>query len=327
MAKTIKFNLICDGEPIRTIEDLQNNFSIEDVLEYYNNRLLHRWLKIRGFTDELEKVSKITSSDEEEIIKELIKLFNVESDENEIEESISIWKHVKESQKLREKYKIEKNSQIENIITYKEGYERLVRGILLNPDNITKIKKNIANIMINYELLFKLNYRELFYVLKDQSALAIMCLLMNEKSRPYYIQPKGKTMSSRISSDPFSIPDKVVFDKTRSEMYKLIRKMIADEAFKNKLGDNLIQRSVTSLEKDKWQNIEPGGKKYMLISIGCGDNVRPVGKNSKVYSSIEIENQFIILDGIDYRVPSSWSKSSSFYAHSSNYRQVTYMEV
>lgn len=30
MAKTIKFNLICDNTPVRTIEDLQNNFSIED---------------------------------------------------------------------------------------------------------------------------------------------------------------------------------------------------------------------------------------------------------------------------------------------------------
>lgn len=37
MAKTIKFNLICDNTPVRTIEDLQNNFSIEDVLDYYRN--------------------------------------------------------------------------------------------------------------------------------------------------------------------------------------------------------------------------------------------------------------------------------------------------
>lgn len=36
MAKTIKFNLICDGFPVRTLEDLQNHFSVEDVLTYYN---------------------------------------------------------------------------------------------------------------------------------------------------------------------------------------------------------------------------------------------------------------------------------------------------
>lgn len=46
MAKTIKFNLICDNKPIRTIDDLQNNFLIEDVMEYYDNGLLDRWLEV-----------------------------------------------------------------------------------------------------------------------------------------------------------------------------------------------------------------------------------------------------------------------------------------
>ena len=58
MAKTIKFNLICDNTPVRTIEDLQNNFSIEDVLDYYRNGLLCRWLKVRGYEEELKKVEK-----------------------------------------------------------------------------------------------------------------------------------------------------------------------------------------------------------------------------------------------------------------------------
>ena len=31
MAKTIKFNLICDNKPIRTIEDLQNNYSVQRI--------------------------------------------------------------------------------------------------------------------------------------------------------------------------------------------------------------------------------------------------------------------------------------------------------
>lgn len=54
MAKTIKFNLICDNTPVRTIEDLQNNFSIEDVLDYYRNGLLCRWLKVRGYDEEVD---------------------------------------------------------------------------------------------------------------------------------------------------------------------------------------------------------------------------------------------------------------------------------
>ena len=88
MAKTIKFNLICDDKPVRTIEDLKNNFSIEDVLAYYNNKLLHRWLEVRGYSDELEKVNAITAEKHIEVIKELIKIFNVICDDKKIEESV-----------------------------------------------------------------------------------------------------------------------------------------------------------------------------------------------------------------------------------------------
>ena len=35
MAKTIKFNLKLNGNSIRTIEDLKENFVLEEVLKYY----------------------------------------------------------------------------------------------------------------------------------------------------------------------------------------------------------------------------------------------------------------------------------------------------
>lgn len=44
MAKTIKFNLICDGYLARTIEDLQDHFSVEDLLDYYEKGLLAKRL-------------------------------------------------------------------------------------------------------------------------------------------------------------------------------------------------------------------------------------------------------------------------------------------
>ena len=93
MAKTIKFNLICDNTPVRTIEDLQNNFSIEDVLDYYRNGLLCRWLKVRGYEEELKKVEEIRSEDSMGIIKELIRIFEIPCDPAEVEKSIYILKY------------------------------------------------------------------------------------------------------------------------------------------------------------------------------------------------------------------------------------------
>ena len=43
-------------KPVRTIEDLRENFSIEDILDVYNNRLLHRWFAVRGYSEVLEQL-------------------------------------------------------------------------------------------------------------------------------------------------------------------------------------------------------------------------------------------------------------------------------
>ncbi|MGN0223196.1 MAG: hypothetical protein ACI4AM_04120, partial [Muribaculaceae bacterium] len=63
MAKTLKFNLKIDKDiQVRTLEDLRNNFVLEDILEYYKSKKLHKWLRARGFEKELKEVDKITGT-------------------------------------------------------------------------------------------------------------------------------------------------------------------------------------------------------------------------------------------------------------------------
>lgn len=104
MAKTIKFNLICDGKPVRTVEDLQNNFVIEDVLAYYNSKLLHRWLNVRGYHDYLEAVENIQNSDPLAIVQNLIKIFAIETDEARIRESIYMMQFQKDREQTLRTY-------------------------------------------------------------------------------------------------------------------------------------------------------------------------------------------------------------------------------
>ena len=101
MAKTIKFNLICDDKPVRTIEDLQENFSIEDVLKYYQNGLLLRWLEVRGYEAEYKKVSEIREIEALEIVKELIKIFDIEANSPKI---ISLLKRIAENNLYNDEY-------------------------------------------------------------------------------------------------------------------------------------------------------------------------------------------------------------------------------
>lgn len=305
MAKTIKFNLICDDKPVRTIEDLQNNFSIEDVLEYYNNKLLHRWLEVRGYSDELEKISGITSEKPLQIIKELIIVFNVASNEKKIEEAVYMLEYLDERKKLCDIYSKNEFKTKSVIDDYQTGYKQLVDGILGNPEDVAQIKANIAEMVTNYKWVLDLNHRELFWTLKDKSVLALMCLLMNEKSREYYVPIESKTEDGVVTKDIDTNADK-------KNIFEAISMLIKTSDFSTKLGDNLI--TFAGITDGYWKDLEPKGKKFMIISMEAGDFVRSAGVSGGDLSSVDVTDKFVIVDGIDYK-----SNSST--------RQLLYMEV
>lgn len=305
MAKTIKFNLICDEKPVRTVEDLRNNFSIEDVLAYYNNQLLHRWLRVRGYDQELESVSSVTSTEPMEIIKELIRIFDVVTNEEKVREDIYMLKYLDERKKRCAIYEQEKYNTIRIIEDYEAGYSRLVEEILDNPNDAAKIKANIAEMVSNYALILKLNHRELFYILIEKSVLAVMCLLMNEKSRNYYLPVEKTDEDGAVTLDTSKNPDK-------EAMFKCICRMIQSPDFETKLEGNLV--SFSGYTDEYWKDLAPKGKRYMIVSIGNGDYVRAAGHSGGDLSRDDVLDKFVIVDGIDYK---------------SNYRRnkLLYMEV
>ena len=305
MAKTIKFNLICDNKPVRTIEDLCNNFSVEDVVAYFDNKLLHRWLDVRGYEEELDKVKKITIEKPIEIIKELINIFGVVTDEKKIEESIYMMEYLEERKELCSVYEKENYKAKSIIDDYQTGYRQLVDGILENPNDVAKIKANIAEITNNYEWILKLNHRDLFYILKGKSVLAIMCLLMNEKSRSYYLPIKKSNEDGTVVDDISSNSDK-------EYMFKKICSMITEAEFKSDLGEHLI--TFSGITDGYWKDLETKDKKYMIINMESGDFVRSAGASGGDLGRADILNKFVILDGIDYKSNSA--------AH-----EILYMEV
>ena len=310
MAKTIKFNLICDDKPVRTIEDLQNNFSIEDVLEYYKNKLLHRWLEVRGYSEELEKVEDISEEKPIEIIKKLIKIFDVVCDNKKVEEGVYILDFLDERKFLCEEYNKQNYKAKQVIDDYEAGYIKLVDGIINNPNNAAQIKANISEIVTNYAWILELDYRNLYYKLRYTSDLALMCLLMNQKSRKYFFPIKIEQEDGTLISDIEEASPNYNFDK--KYIYNEICEHIKTSSFINHVKDDLyIFSGVTD---GYWKDLEPKEKKYMIISMGNGDYVRSAGISGGDMSSNDVLNEFVIVDGIDYK-----SNSAS--------RQLMYMEV
>ena len=332
MAKTIKFNLICDDKPVRTIEDLQENFSIEDVLKYYQNGLLLRWLEVRGYEAEYKKVSEIREIEALEIVKELIKIFDIEADEKKVEEGVYMLQFLEERKELCEAYKQDSFKAQGIIDDYQTGFNQLIDGIIENPNDVARIKANIAELMSGYKWAMDLNHRQLFWELKELSPLAIMCFLMNDEARKYYLpMPVRKDNVSdeaekkvniaaaavdvafvKKEDDSIAVSYDIENNADKRNMYNAICSMLKSSDFVSRLGDNLhIFAGVTD---GYWKDLETKGKKYMIISMGYGDYVRSAGLQGGDLASTDIKNKFVIVDGIDYK-----SNSSS--------RQLLYMEV
>lgn len=305
MAKTIKFNLICDNKPIRTIEDLRENFSIEDVLEYYNNGLLQRWLLVRGYDEYLREVKNINSKKNMEIIKKLIKIFNISFDEKEIEKSVYILEFLEYRKELLSIYECQ-NYKIKSIFdSYRNEYNNLIKEIIDNFDDISKIKANISEIVHNYQWILELDHRKLFYIFKEKAPLAIFCLLMNDGVRKYYLPTEINDENGNTKLD-------ISINSDKKEMFGLLSIMTQNLSATASLRDNILHFAGDT--DSYWKDLETKGKKYMIISMGEGDNVRSAGKADELLSSADIRNKFVILDGIDYR-------------SNSNYRTLYYMEV
>lgn len=307
MAKTIKFNLICDEKPIRTIEDLQENFSIEDVLKYYNNGLLVRWLNVRGYNVEAGKVSSIESEKALDVIKELIKIFNIEADEKKIEEGVYILQYLEESKECVKLYSENSFKTQEILADYQSGYQHLVDEIMDNPDNVAIIKANISEMVDRYSWAMALNHREFFWQLIDKSYLAVMCLLMNEKTRHYYLPVEiGKDeLSNTVIYD---IQDNV----DKRNMYKKICEISKESNFVEHLGENV--HVFSGVTDGYWKDLETKEKKYMIISMKAGNFVRAAGLQGGDLASTDIVDKFVIISGVDYK--------SNF-----SYQELVYMEV
>ena len=303
MAKTIKFNLVCDQKPVRTIEDLQNNFSIEDVLSYYHNGLLTRWLEVRGYEEELEKLKTITETEDLNIIRELIEIFGVAADDDKVEEDIYILRYLQERRELLDCYR-EENYKTQSIIEdYATGYRKLIGELLEYPDDIAAIKGCIKEMVTNYTWVFELSHRELFYFLmgKDR-VLAIMCLLMVDECRQYYLPIESEDENGKLVLDISSNADK-------KAMYNSLCQLVRSGDVEKALADNL--HSFAGITDGYWKDLEPEGKKYMIISMAEGDYVRSAGNRNEEFSSSDVKERFLIVNGVDYK--SNYSSHTLLY--------------
>lgn len=278
MAKTIKFNLILDGYSVRNLEELQHHFSIEDMLKYFKNGLLFRWLKVRGYNQQYEKAKTIDPEKEEkEIIKDLVKIFEVEQDDASIEKGIAILDYLIEENRLNAVHSMNAFEKKRIIEEYHAGYSALIQHMEEYKENMPILKADVRQLEREYLGLFELDHERLYFRLLENAPKAIFAILTRDKFRTYWIgDQKNESVSKHITST-----------------------LLTSSNVKKILGDNLkiVKRNTQSM----WDQIERPEVELMLISIGSMAFVKNAGEFGEKLGYADVDGKLLKFRGLEYQ--------------------------
>ena len=277
MAKTIKFNLLCNGKSIRNLDDFRNNFNVEDVLRYYNNGILIKWLEVRGYLKELEDVTKIDTNNISDLILSLAKIFEVTDDYDKIKENLYIYTYENELKKLiREQYAVSK--EYNDIIKYYHNkYNELIDEIIHNPNDKSLIKSSVAILVNDYIRLLEIDAKRVFDLLLKQAPLAIYTMLTHDYARRVFLG--NEYFKEQLSNNVNSLSARKMLVSQTNDSIKLFQN-ITDYYWKD-----LVERNT----------------KVLIIYMGKGTFVRSSGKIGEEITAEEAMKNFSILNGLDYK--------------------------
>lgn len=279
MAKTIKFNLILDNYPVRNIEGLQEHFSIEDMLKYFENGLLLRWLNVRGYDEQYAAVEAIDKSlDRKEIVTSLVKIFEVaEMDIAYIEKAIGILTYLDEEKELNAIYKENAYAKKQVINDYHSGYIALIMHMEENKDNMALLEADAIQMEREYFGLFELNHYELYFHLVESAPKAIFAILTRDAFRKFWIGEEANTY---------------IYSSVKT-------KLLATAKAKEILGDDLkiVKRNTQAM----WDPIERPEVKLMVISINAGTFIKNAGNFSEKLGNTDVNFKLVKFDGLEYQ--------------------------
>ena len=335
MSKRIKFNLRCDGEPVRNLEDLREHFCIEDVLEYFSNGLLSRWLDVRGFQEELEAVENLKASQETDAVeqaKALAKIFGMGETLSGIEQDAYMLKYLRERRQFLERDRELQGRESEITERYFARYTQRVQDVLTahrkleenasepektEPDEerekrneaiseaFAAIKAAVKEICQSYATLFLYDYRRLLLLFQDKAPLAVYVMLMNRLMRETYLS--GHENADR----------KFCYDKLRAFNNTTCQTVKSNPAPWMKVLK--VRKGTTS---GIWQVIEYAkgdcdrdgnerGMNCLILSLNSGSrssivaNICEYHENGSPYAPGQVQDAFPVLNGLEYQSTST----------------------
>lgn len=345
MCKKIKFNLELDGKKVRDIKDIKDNFNISDMLFYFEQGILERWLDLRSDnTERIEKLKVLKNLDIEndnekiKIIKELANIF--ENDEHDDDDEIR--KRLKRNHSIKANITSIPNQEQRPLEEYCTKYKNLINEILKFSNNketkeialnissksilgsyapfvpsgilklISGIQQKIVLRNVNLEVL-KQNIHELeqYKELLKIDLSGVFKELINKQIIAIFYLLANTTLREIILKDE-------IIKKEIKDNYSLHTNNIIFEEYNNLIKERPFK--TVKVQKNKPANLDfkHNNKNVMIINVPLGINniagIVPKGKRS-TYNLQDINGNYIIFEDVQFK------------SESINDLEVTYMEI
>ncbi|MDO9213541.1 MAG: hypothetical protein Q7U23_06875 [Methylococcales bacterium] len=354
MTKAIKFNLLLDKHPVRDLEDLLAHFNLDDLLTAYHSHTLHRWLEVRGLTEELNQLMAIKSADELDIASALCELFQENISEADIKTAVYPLEFRKQQQQQLEQLASQQFNKNAVIKSYHAGYDKLCAEMEEKADDYPFLKAAVNTLWTDYAKLFSVDFDLFFDAFIQISPLTLFTMLANDNYRQsglfdyeqkeilfshipsYYIEKEGEKFNFKkdtnnnwekitgqkvIVKSIYNVSGKVKIKGDNGNEYvggEAIGKILAGLYFYSYTSSDSVEYAIitpvksthpllppykfySGITEGYWKDLQPKGKKCLILSMEQGNFIRNSGKNGEELNANAINEEFLILNGIDYK--------------------------
>lgn len=309
--KQIKFNLLVDNVPVRSLEELRENFNISDIHEYFLSGQLVNWLISRNYIAEAQAVTAIDKSTPlEEYLPKLLHALGGDSAACKDVVQLLIFE-TQEREKQRELILKQQEKVGETLAKGILCYQACCQKIIELQDDFSQVKAAVNTLLNHYGPLFQMDYMHFFETMLEKCPLAIFAVLMNTKYRSCFLFKNDKDSPSLLSS---------TFDKELDEfsrgktVYSQVDKLVLQ------VGDMKVDQNHQWYQKGylkilggpenntegQWDRVT--NKKVMIIF--CHNASLQVWQNynkNLIYQGNDGEERFPILDTLEQRTNSQTS--------------------
>ena len=212
----LKFNLLIGGKECRTLEEVKENFNIDDIKKYYDSDLLERWLLNNDYKDLCYEIQALKSKvdihympacvlSHINIKQELKDIFFQEHKKNE---TVSSFVSITSNYKDYYNYNDYKNYSTADEYFY--NYNEIV-NIIIN-DSTDYIKSYIDLLAERYSYFFCYDYKNFIKkIMENKNYYALFCMFYNDFMRYYLIEDDNvsnfinekiiKNISEKVNND------------------------------------------------------------------------------------------------------------------------------